>query len=259
MSGHPADTSHDVWAELAVGHALDSLEPEDEQSFLAHLPGCARCAGVLTDARTVMGHLAYAVEPVDPPPALAERIRVAISATARLADPVPLVAKRRSGSPARRRSQPWLAVAASLVLLAALTVWNVALHVHGRAQDRQLAQAALLSRCLHDLGCRTVELRTPNSDRPRATALVRPGEVQLLATELPRNDASAEIYVLWQGTDRTHLRALTSFDVARPGMTVIRAAAPANPSRGVLAVSREPGRATPASPGEVVALGTLSG
>ena len=34
---------HERFEELAAGHALGALEPEDEQAFLAHVPACARC------------------------------------------------------------------------------------------------------------------------------------------------------------------------------------------------------------------------
>lgn len=259
MSGQPTDISHDDWSALAVGHALDSLEPEDEQSFLRHLSGCALCPGVLTDTWAVMGNLAYALDQAEPPPALAGRIRAGIADTARPRQQVTALPQRRRRSLAPLGSRPWLAVAAGLVLVMSLTVWNVVLQVRDRSQERQLAHAALLSKCLQDVGCRTVELRTPNSDQPRATALVRAGETQLLATGLPRNDTRAEIYVLWQGSDKAHLTALTSFDITRPGVTVIRSSGSARPTRGVLAVSREPGRSTPPIPGEVVAIGTLSG
>lgn len=259
MNGRATDTGHDAWAALAVGHALNALEPEDEQSFLEHLPGCPLCAGVLTDATAVMGSLAYAVEPVDPPPALLERIRAGIADTAVPGQTTLVPMQRRTRPVSPLKSRAWLAVAAALVLVLGLTSWNVVLQVRGRSQDRQIAQGVLLSRCLHDVGCRTVELRAPNSDRPRATALVRPGEIQLLATALPRNDTRAEIYVLWQGADKAHLTALTSFDINRSGVTVIRSSGDANPTRGLVAVSREPGRTVPPVPGEVVAIGTVRG
>ena len=38
-----AERSHERFEELAVGHALAALEPEDEQTFLLHLRGCAAC------------------------------------------------------------------------------------------------------------------------------------------------------------------------------------------------------------------------
>lgn len=261
MSTQQPDTGHDAWSALAVGHALDSLEPEDEQSFLSHLPGCGVCAGVVADTRIVMGHLAYAVDPVDPPPALRTAIRVGIAGTER---PPVEVQARHTGRPRRRPvarlgGRPWMAVAAGLALLMALSVWNVVLQAQNRSQDRRLHQSALITDCLREVGCRTVELRTPTSDQPRATALVRAREVQLVVTGLPRNDTSAEVYVLWQRVDQTKFTALDTFDITRPGVTVIRTRHLAGDLNrlGALAVSREPGRRMPPAPSQVVALGTV--
>ena len=58
---------HERFAELAAGYALSALEPEDEQLFLAHLPGCASCGRDLTEHRGTLAHLAYAPEVVGPP------------------------------------------------------------------------------------------------------------------------------------------------------------------------------------------------
>ena len=60
--------AHDRFDELAVGHALSALEPEDEVVFLAHLPGCASCERALADHRETLGHLAYAAADEEPPP-----------------------------------------------------------------------------------------------------------------------------------------------------------------------------------------------
>lgn len=261
MNRHQADTEHGPWTELAVGHAMDSLEPEDEQSFRAHLPGCAVCAGVVADTRVVMGHLAYAVEPMEPPASLRSDIRAAIASTERRpSEPVRVSSRRRRRSVSRLTSRPWMAVAAGLALLMTLSVWNVVLQAGNRSQQRRLAQASLITNCLREVGCRTVELRTPNSDQPRATALVRARDVQLIASELPRNDIDAEIYVLWQRGSDNRLVPLNSFDITRPGATVVSARLSSGLNRlSGLAVSREPGRRTPVAPSETVAIGTLNG
>lgn len=262
MSTMQPDTGHESWSALAVGHALSALEPEDEQSFLDHLPRCAICAGVVADTRIVMGDLAYAVDPVEPPPALRSAIRAGIADTER--PPVEAPIKRPAAARRRPRyrvtGQPWMAVAAGLALLMALSVWNVVLQAQNRSQERRLAQSALITGCLREVGCRTVELRTPTSDQPRATALVRAQEVQLVVTGLPRNDTSAEVYVLWQRVGQTKFTALEAFDITRPGATVIRTRhLPSDLNRlGALAVSREPGRRAPSAPSQVVALGTVS-
>lgn len=260
MNGQPVETGHDEWAALAVGHAMDSLEPEDEQSFLTHLPGCGVCAGVVADTRVVMGNLAYAVEPMEPSPALQTKILAGIASSDRHPTEVAHIpTRRRLRATARLASRPWMAVAAGLALLMALSVWNVVLQTENRSKEQRLAQAGLVTSCLREVGCRTVELRTPNSDQPRATALVRSHDVQLIATELPRNDTDAEVYVLWQRRSDNRLVPLSSFDITRPGVTVVHASLSTELTGfGGLAVSREPGRQLPAVPSETVAIGTLS-
>jgi len=64
MTGRDTRDPHELYAELAVGHALSSLEPADEQVFLAHLPGCARCERDLVAHRETAAHLAYAAAAV---------------------------------------------------------------------------------------------------------------------------------------------------------------------------------------------------
>ncbi|MGI8681498.1 MAG: hypothetical protein ACR2JO_05080 [Mycobacteriales bacterium] len=261
MSSSMTDNGHDTWAALAVGHALNALEPEDEESFRNHLPGCDACAGVVAETQVVMGDLAYAVEPVDPPPSLRTAIRASIADSERR----PVETRVRPATVSRQRpalrltARPWMAVAAGLALLMSLSVWNVVLQSQNRSQERRLEQAALITGCLHEVGCRTVQLRTPNDDSPRATALVRARDVQLVVTDLPRNDTDAEVYVLWQRVNQTKFTALDTFDITRPGVTVIRAHSLASAVNrlGVIAVSREPGRRAPAAPSEVVALGTI--
>ncbi|OMQ15866.1 anti-sigma factor, partial [Modestobacter sp. VKM Ac-2676] len=54
----PPGDDHRAWDELAVGWALHALEPEDEDRFAAHLPGCAHCARTVADTQQVMGTLA---------------------------------------------------------------------------------------------------------------------------------------------------------------------------------------------------------
>jgi len=82
---------HAEFEELAVGHALDALEPFDEARLLEHLPSCSRCRLALGEHREVAAWLAYAVDPVEEPalpPLLAEVI--AATASTMPADPFAL-------------------------------------------------------------------------------------------------------------------------------------------------------------------------
>ena len=177
-SRHPAGSGgdHERYEELAVGWALHALEPEDEEVFAAHLPGCPVCAQTVADTQEVMAALATDLPEADPSDGLRHRLRAAVEETEqqpRTAPPalptpppavpvqVPSGASRirpggpdavRPGSlgdlrppragrrpdprPAWRRVLPNALVAAAVAAILALGTWNVAL-----TGDRDSAQA----------------------------------------------------------------------------------------------------------------------
>ena len=128
---------HDKYAELAVGHALNALEPEDEVTLLEHLPGCAACAGAVAEHRETLGHLSYAVASEEPPPSLLEGIRAGVAASGRAGafpPPVSLAARRVRTVPL---TTALIGVAASVVLVAALALANLTLSSRNADLRRQ--------------------------------------------------------------------------------------------------------------------------
>lgn len=120
------DTLHD----LTAAYALDALEPDDARAYEQHLAGCERCQDELASLAAAAGSLAYAVLPVEPPPAL--RARILQAAHEERPDVVPF-------RPRVRVSRPLAAVAAVAACAAVgLGVWNVLLH-----NDLNNAQEAL--------------------------------------------------------------------------------------------------------------------
>jgi anti-sigma factor RsiW len=119
------DTLHD----LTAAYALDALGPDDALAYEQHLAGCERCQEELASLGAAAGSLAYAVLPVEPPPALRARILQAAH------DERPNVIPFRP----RVFSRPLAAVAALAACAAVgLGVWNVVLH-----NDLNSAQEAL--------------------------------------------------------------------------------------------------------------------
>ena len=94
--------SHSEFEELAAGYVLGALEPDDEHDFQRHLGGCATCEANVRELEAVVGELAYAVPPVDPPDTLWAGIRREIQPEA-----APRGATQRPARPARtgRRSR----------------------------------------------------------------------------------------------------------------------------------------------------------
>lgn len=67
--------------EQAVGWALHSLEPDEEMAVLMHLPQCTSCREVAAEAEQVLSRLGVAVEQVDPPPTLRDRLMASVAET----------------------------------------------------------------------------------------------------------------------------------------------------------------------------------
>ncbi|MBA3523003.1 MAG: anti-sigma factor [Geodermatophilaceae bacterium] len=81
MSGAEQDRhAHEQFDELAVGWALDALEPDDEAQFARHLAGCARCRQTVTEAHEVTAAMTLALPLEQPSAGLRERIMAAAAA-----------------------------------------------------------------------------------------------------------------------------------------------------------------------------------
>ena len=71
--GGAAD-NHEYWDQLVVGYALHALEPQEEICVENHVAGCDRCARATAQMQETTTKLAYAVEPMTPPPALRDAV-----------------------------------------------------------------------------------------------------------------------------------------------------------------------------------------
>jgi Anti-sigma-K factor rskA len=215
-------TGHEAYEELAAGHALDALEPEDEQRFLRHLAGCALCERELALHRDTAAQLAYGAGQVDVPEGLAARLRAAVAAESGVhvfagggSAPVSLAAART-----RRRSRlAVLASAAAAVLVVGLVGSNVALR-----QDRvqQTASSDRLAEAVATLGepGRNVPL-LDDAQHVAAVAVVQDDSVSLVVEGLAANDPGTT-YVLWERGRFGGVQALATFDVRGEGVQVMR-------------------------------------
>jgi hypothetical protein len=251
---------HARFEELAAGHALNALEPGDEQVFLAHLAGCAVCERAFAEHLETAAHLAYAADPVPLPDALLGRIRAEVNASGRAMPEAPAVSL--DAERARRRlpalSRATLGAAAAAVLVLALLSWNLTL-MHGRSATEQRADQLASAVSVLEHGDRLVPL-ADESGRSVATAVMEGDRrMSLVVDGLPANDRSSSTYVLWQ-TGATGARAVGAFDVRGDGIDVLRDMTVDTTFAGwnAFAVTREPGRTAPSVPGSApVANGTL--
>lgn len=242
-----ARDAHEIYDQLAVGHALSALEPEEEQAFLAHLPGCAACERALAEHAETLAHLAYGVVADAPPPSVLEGIRAGVAASGRSgAFPAP-VSLEAARSRRRDRTVRWstavVGAAASVVMLAALVFVNRSLQSQ---ETTAAADAARLQSTVASLvvpGARKVDLTGTGGS---GVVIVDRGNVSLVMSGLPVNDAHS-VYVLWQKGRFGDVRPVGTFDIRSKDLAVVDRGlhlVDANPVRFM--VTREKGRTAPA-------------
>ncbi|MCO7218699.1 anti-sigma factor domain-containing protein [Klenkia sp. PcliD-1-E] len=260
---------HQEWDELAVGWAMHALEPEDETAFTAHLAGCARCRGTVSDTTEVMAALASDLPPAEPSDELRERLRAAVAATEQVHRPEPA----STGVPAvialpapvdlrvRRtgwRRAPQLLVAAGVAAVLGLGAWTVAL-----TQDRDAArataasQASMISALLAP-GQMSVA-RMESDGTTVATVVAHDGQAQVVTEGMTTNDTADSTYVLWGLTDDGPV-AIGTFDVVTDAtdLRTVGSDATGLDDYSAYAISLEPGRQAPSEPTDVVARGQVT-
>ncbi|WP_157767571.1 anti-sigma factor [Actinosynnema pretiosum] len=245
--------------ELAAGWALRALGPDEEVAFLAHLPGCARCARVVRETEEVAAAIGGALEQHDPPPRLRARLLAAVEA-----EPVdaPAAPSAPVAVPLRPR-RPWprllTAAAAALVLLAGTGAAVRLSQLTDRVAEVD-ARAARYQRALavatDPTASRTV-LRAQSGDT-RAVLLSADSDAAVLPVALPPNDGAAQVYVVW-GLSTPTPAPLATFDVPGPGEAPeLLSWNPEAAAHDEYAISLEPGRTAPSTPSDVVASGLVA-
>jgi anti-sigma-K factor RskA len=237
--------SHSEFEELAAGYVLGALEPDDEHDFQRHLGGCATCEANVRELEAVAGELAYAVPPVDPPDTLWAGIRREIEPEA-----APRGATRRPARPARtgrrgRRLLPGLAVAAAILMVAVLSVWNLSLRDENAAIRDRVAALERATQLANDPNASLVTMdEVPGPEGAQATVIAssRQDRGVLLIESLPPL-ARDRVYELWgvpQGNIAQAQKALVFVPLRRSGVQALEFGVPIQPGT-VFAITDEPG------------------
>jgi anti-sigma-K factor RskA len=187
---------HVVWDELAAGHALDALSPDEELTFTAHLETCAICQASVDDHNLVAAQLGAIAMPEVPlaPPSWASIRTAVIGATAddaagrddlpaSVADMVDLGDRRRRYAGSRRV----LAAAAAVVVIAVggIVVWRT-----------QSGSSSPGVSCGSTPGCHTVALDSTSG--VLAASLTVQGDVITMTPTNMKPAPGGNEYVLWQ-------------------------------------------------------------
>jgi anti-sigma-K factor RskA len=136
---------HAATRDLLGAFALGAVDAEEAATVRAHLATCAECQAEIAELWLAVDSLPDMIEPMEPPPALRDRIATAIAAEAAsplpapsaspAPEPMPAIAPAPPATePIRKPASfwskvtPWAAAAAILLLLSAgLLVWNLRL------------------------------------------------------------------------------------------------------------------------------------
>jgi hypothetical protein len=153
--------------ELLGAWAVDALPDDEAADLRAHLATCAEHAAKARELRTFASDLSLAVDPLQPPPRLRDRVMAAVAREAQLAHagqpsdvgvgrPSPAVITDRArldgrGRPSyipwrgrwARDARAWGALAAAVI--AGLLVWNVVLQTGGDDGGLDLGDATAVS------------------------------------------------------------------------------------------------------------------
>jgi anti-sigma-K factor RskA len=246
------DEPHREWEELAAGHVLDALEPDEEARFSDHLAGCAHCQKVTDEHAHVaaqLGALAHDDGLAAPSWAAIRDGVVTAPQPDAPAELAPVLALR-SGPP--RWATRVLAAAAALALIAGGVT---AVVLHGGSGSTSPAVAAIKA-CTPSTACHVIRLQQEQTER--AVVLVRDNAAQVVSTGLTAPPHGL-VYVLWQ-MPREGRPVLVS---ALPGMQVDR---PTSSSALTLpyadtaafAISQEPANVVPLHPTTVLAVGAAN-
>jgi len=272
-----------------AGFALHALEPDEELAVLAHLPRCTACTAALRAHDEVLARLGSETIVLRPPAHLRECILAAASAAApespvspvTLVSPAPrtgkaiwsgpatidrAVAPRDAGPTARptepaHRARRRRRLAGALLAAAATVAVGV---LAGQTAGLQAQRDTVVAQS-RDLAGIVTGLDAPGSAHatlldghgtPLAAVVTDPTALHLVVADLPGNDASSSVYVLW-GTGAGAPAAIGTFDAAT-GRTDVHTLPPASPGFTGYAISHEHGHTAPVTPTEIVASGILA-
>ena len=238
--------SHSEYEELAAGYVLGALEPDDEHVFQQHMGGCPVCEANVRELEAVVGELAYAAPPVDPPDTVWAGIRREIrpeAAPRRAAIPAAPGAPSGTGGRRRRLLQALAAVAA-VVLVVALSLWNLNLRDQNVVYRDRVAALERATQLANDPTAALVKLDDqPGTTGAQATVIAssRQDRGVLLVQNLPPLQRN-RVYELWgvPGGDIAKAeKALVFVPLRRQGTQALQFEVPIQPGTA-FAITEEP-------------------
>ncbi|HLM24722.1 MAG TPA: anti-sigma factor [Pyrinomonadaceae bacterium] len=185
---------HEEYKEMIPARALSALDAAEARALNEHLENCAECQKELEDWQATAATLAVTADPVEPSPAVRERILSEARKDLLPAEVLPFRSTPRNiwssfGS---------LGAMAAVVLLTALIVGLVVMWRQNRAMQDELAQSNEFVELVTTPGARLNELKGIDlgADATASLAYDRNGHAMLMANKLP-SPPQGKAYQLW--------------------------------------------------------------
>ena|ERR1700683_3196995 len=134
MNGHP---QHDEFFDL---YALGVIEGAECDEFRAHLASCDECARKLAEAQGRIASLSFALEPVQPPAGVKERLMRQVRAESERQR----AGVKEAGTSVGRGWWAWVLAPVTLALaIATIYLWNSNSHLNQMIQDENAQMQSL--------------------------------------------------------------------------------------------------------------------
>jgi anti-sigma-K factor RskA len=185
---------HQEYKEMIPARALSALDAVEAHALNEHLENCAECRKELDDWQATAATLALTADPVEPSPAVRERILTEVRKDLASPQVLPFRATPRNiwssfGS---------LGAMAAVVLLTALIVGLIVLWQQNGRMREELAQSKEFVELVTTPGARVSELKGIDLGAGATASLAydQNGHAMLMANKLPR-PPQGKAYQLW--------------------------------------------------------------
>jgi Anti-sigma-K factor rskA/Putative zinc-finger len=271
----PTELIHDEVVDLAASFVLGALDEDEMAAVRAHLASCADPHLEFAELGGMVAVLQASLRPVDPPPALKDRIMAAAAADldarrgeaaqTETAEPVPATpavpAAARPAGPVLVPRQPrwaWALGIAAVLAIVALGGLNLSLQSQlNEAEAYQRQVAAVLDSAARP-GALTAVMKNETGEGPSGLAAVTPDGVMRIAMRDLAPTTGPEVYEAWAILPDSVPVPLGGFQVGPNGVGYLEAIGLPTQSGVVLALTREPGPGATEPSSDPVSVGTAT-